>query len=229
MLQGVRVVSLRGRVRSEPQRFRGPGARSGQAWPGGVGAAEGLGGPGGGAAAGEASQPLSRPCPRWSGGSEPPVSGWQHSPAQRPRAPEGGARRGSLFRRTPSTLPRPGGRGPGLARGLGAGAAWEAPAGLVAPSLGPPRAGHPPLLSREPLERRARGWWALTDLQRHSARRRGLERRATELPSAPFSRLSGPGPRLLRGRGSGCTLLADVPRPRVWWGRAAPAGTPAAW
>lgn len=107
-LQAVRVASLWGRVRWEPRRFRGPGARSGRAWPRRVGAAEGLGRPGGGAAAGEASQLPPRPCPPRSGESEPAVSGWQRSRARRPRAPEGGAPRGPLCLRRPRMPRRPG-------------------------------------------------------------------------------------------------------------------------
>lgn len=48
-------------------------------------------------------------------------------PGPLPQASEGGAPRGALSRRTPTpTLLRPGGRGPGLAQGWGAVAAWEA-------------------------------------------------------------------------------------------------------
>lgn len=48
-------------------------------------------------------------------------------PEPLPQASEGGAPRGALSRRTHTpTLLRPGGRGPGLAQGWGAMAAWEA-------------------------------------------------------------------------------------------------------
>lgn len=64
MLQGLRVVSLWGvGGRSEELRFLGGWARSRLARPGRVGAAEGLGGLGGGAAAREASKPLPGLCP----------------------------------------------------------------------------------------------------------------------------------------------------------------------
>lgn len=48
-------------------------------------------------------------------------------PGPLPQVSEGAAPRGALSQSTPTpTLLRPGGRGPGLAQGLGAVAAWEA-------------------------------------------------------------------------------------------------------
>lgn len=165
------------------------------------------------ASAGREVGPLPGLCPAAPRASEPPVSGWQPSRAPRPRAREGGARRGARSRLTSRTLPGPGAPGgaglaPGSGRGPrdGVGGAGQ----FIRAFTGPTRARHPPPLSRGPLGRQERDCGALTNFQRHGARPKRPEPRAAVLPSALFFRLWGPGLQLLRGRGSGCALLADA-------------------
>lgn len=130
MLQDSTVASPRERVRSKPQILRGCEAdlvRHGQ---GGWARRR--------ASAGREVGPLPGLCPAAPRASEPPVSGWQPSRAPRPRAREGGARRGARSRLTSRTLPGPGAPGgAGLAPGSGRATAWEAPVSSSAPSQGP--------------------------------------------------------------------------------------------
>lgn len=100
-------------------------ARSSQAWPRRVGAAEDLCGPGGGAAGPGGFLVAVR-------GAGIRVSSWWMAGFPGP-APAGLGGwlwpRRPLSTRVPPTLLRPGGRRPSLARGWGAATAWEALAG----------------------------------------------------------------------------------------------------
>lgn len=203
MLQDSTVASPRERVRSKPQILRGCEAdlvRHGQ---GGWARRR--------ASAGREVGPLPGLCPAAPRASEPPVSGWQPSRGPAPAGP-GGRRspRGPLPTHVPHSAGTGragrGGPGSGLGPRDGVGGAGQ----FIRAFTGPTRARHPPPLSRGPLGRQERDCGALTNFQRHGARPKRPEPRAAVLPSALFFRLWGPGLQLLRGRGSGCALLADA-------------------